>query len=76
MGRAVAAALGSELDDCAVFAREGLTGERDALWARVGAAPFLTDEEKREAVGYGPRRGLDGDHLRRKQPSQHRDRKP
>ncbi|NTE85790.1 phage portal protein [Agrobacterium rubi] len=30
----------------------GLSGERDALWARVGAAGFLSDEEKREAVGY------------------------
>jgi len=30
----------------------GLSAERDALWARVGAAEFLTDEEKREAVGY------------------------
>lgn len=30
----------------------GLATERDALWARVGAAGFLTDEEKREAVGY------------------------
>lgn len=31
-----------------------LGAEREALWARVGAAAFLTDEEKREAVGYGP----------------------
>ena len=30
----------------------GLSAERDALWARVGAADFLTDEEKRQAVGY------------------------
>lgn len=30
----------------------GLSSERDALWARVGAADFLSDEEKREAVGY------------------------
>jgi HK97 family phage portal protein len=30
----------------------GLAAEREALWARVGAADFLTDEEKREAVGY------------------------
>ena len=28
MGRAVAGALGRDLDDCAVYAREGLTGER------------------------------------------------
>ncbi len=30
----------------------GLAAERDALWARVGAAAFLSDDEKREAVGY------------------------
>ncbi|MBB6180872.1 HK97 family phage portal protein [Rhizobium flavum] len=30
----------------------GLSAERDALWARVGAAAFLTEEEKRQAVGY------------------------
>jgi HK97 family phage portal protein len=30
----------------------GLSAERDALWARLGAAGFLTDAEKREAVGY------------------------
>ncbi len=34
---------------------EGLAAEREALWTRVGAAAFLTDAEKREAVGYGPR---------------------
>lgn len=30
----------------------GLTAERSELWARVGTAGFLTDEEKRRAVGY------------------------
>ncbi|TWF57011.1 phage portal protein [Neorhizobium alkalisoli] len=30
----------------------GLAAEREALWSRVGAAGFLSDEEKREAVGY------------------------
>jgi HK97 family phage portal protein len=30
----------------------GLAAERDAVWARVGQADFLTDEEKRQAVGY------------------------
>ena len=30
----------------------GLASEREALWARVGAAAFLSDDEKREAVGY------------------------
>jgi len=34
---------------------EGLAAEREALWARIGAADFLTDDEKREAVGYGSR---------------------
>ncbi|AJY47235.1 phage portal protein [Martelella endophytica] len=29
-----------------------LSSERDALWSRIGAADFLSDEEKREAVGY------------------------
>lgn len=34
---------------------DGLAAEREALWARISAADFLTDDEKREAVGYGPR---------------------
>lgn len=34
---------------------EGLAADRDALWARIGAADFLTDDEKRQAVGYGGR---------------------
>lgn len=32
---------------------EALSGERTELWARVGAADFLSEEEKRAAVGYG-----------------------
>jgi HK97 family phage portal protein len=32
---------------------EALALERESLWRRVGAADFLTVEEKREAVGYG-----------------------
>ncbi len=31
---------------------EGLSAEREALWRRVSNASFLSDEEKREAVGY------------------------
>ena len=27
--------------------------ERDGLWARVGGAGFLTDAEKRQALGLG-----------------------
>ncbi|MDP3897628.1 MAG: phage portal protein [Mesorhizobium sp.] len=34
---------------------EGLSLDREALWRRVGAAEFLSDDEKREAVGYGRR---------------------
>jgi HK97 family phage portal protein len=33
---------------------EGLAAEREALWRRVSEAGFLTDDEKREAVGYRP----------------------
>ena len=32
---------------------QALSAERDALWSRVGAAAFLSDDEKRAAVGYG-----------------------
>lgn len=32
-----------------------LHGEREALWTRIGAAGFLTEAEKRAAVGYGPK---------------------
>lgn len=34
---------------------EALAEDRSALWARVGAAGFLTDDEKRELVGLPPR---------------------
>lgn len=40
-----------------VDAIEALSGEREALWRRVSAAPFLTEDEKREALGYGRRTG-------------------
>jgi HK97 family phage portal protein len=33
---------------------EALSTEREALWARIGAATFLTPDEKRAAVGYRP----------------------
>ena len=36
-----------------IDAVEALSPEREALWARVGLADFLTDDEKRAAVGYG-----------------------
>ncbi len=34
---------------------DALSSDREALWARLGAATFLSDDEKRAAVGYGPR---------------------
>jgi HK97 family phage portal protein len=34
---------------------DSLNSDRDSLWARVDAATFLTEDEKREAVGYRPR---------------------
>ncbi|GAB4131327.1 MAG: phage portal protein [Rhodothalassiaceae bacterium] len=37
-----------------------LAAEREALWARVGAATFLTPNEQRAAVGLGPLPGGDG----------------
>jgi len=33
---------------------EALGVEREAMWARLNAATFLTVNEKRAAVGYGP----------------------
>jgi HK97 family phage portal protein len=35
---------------------DGLSSEREALWARINAATFLSEDEKRAAVGYAPRR--------------------
>jgi len=42
--------LSFDLDDV-----PALGAEREALWARVGAADFLDEDEKRAAVGYGGR---------------------
>ena len=36
---------------------DALSTEREALWARVSRADFLTDEEKRELVGIEPSEG-------------------
>ncbi len=38
---------------------EALSEDRAALWQRVDAASFLSENEKREAVGYGARPGGD-----------------
>ena len=44
--------LGYDLDQVS-----GLSSERNELWTRINAANFLTDAEKREAVGYGAGQG-------------------
>lgn len=36
---------------------EGLSSERESLWRRISDASFLTDDEKRDAVGYQPHAG-------------------
>jgi phage portal protein BeeE len=38
---------------------DALSSDRAALWERVTKAPFLTINEKRAAVGYGPVEGGD-----------------
>ncbi|WP_350333377.1 phage portal protein [Coralliovum pocilloporae] len=38
---------------------DALSSEREALWQRVNDASFLSDSEKREAVGYSPERSDD-----------------
>lgn len=47
--------LGFDLDRV-----DALALEREKKWSRIGAANFLTANEKREALGYGPIEG--GDH--------------
>ena len=39
---------------------EALSAERDALWARIGRASFLSDAEKRLALGLPPRPDREG----------------
>jgi phage portal protein BeeE len=34
---------------------QALAMERESLWRRVNVAGFLTDDDKRGAVGYGPK---------------------
>ena len=55
---ALSQAVGAQFDDglrldLDLDQVEALAHDRDALWARVNAATFLTDVEKRAAVGYG-----------------------
>jgi HK97 family phage portal protein len=46
---------------------EALSTEREALWTRIDKATFLTPNEKRSAVGYGPVPG--GDELKGSDPA-------
>ena len=43
------------------YANDALSVERSAHWSRVGAADFLTRDEKRQAVGYGAAEAGAGD---------------
>ena len=43
---------------------EGLASEREAVWARLNSAEFLSDDEKREALGYSPKVSSEGTHER------------
>ena len=53
-------AYGAFTFDYDVDRLDALADERAKEWTRIGAASFLTDDEKREAVGYGPRVKKDG----------------
>ncbi|MEO0983278.1 MAG: phage portal protein [Pseudomonadota bacterium] len=46
---------------CRVNDIEALSAERDALWTRVARADFLTDDEKRAALGFPSTDELDGE---------------
>lgn len=50
LGPAWAEGLRLDVDRDAI---EALSADRDALWKRVNEAQFLSDDEKREATGYG-----------------------
>ena len=56
-------------DDDAI---EALSAEREALWSRVDKATFLTTDEKRSAVGYGPLEDRGNDLFRKYRPDQPR----
>ena len=56
----LAPAFGDFTFDYDVDRLDALADERAKEWTRIGAASFLSDDEKREAVGYGPRARSDG----------------
>jgi hypothetical protein len=51
---------------------EALSTEREALWSRIDKATFLTPNEKRSAVGYGPLEEGGNDISRKYRPDQPR----
>ncbi len=55
VGGDVGLELRCNLDDL-----DALSADREALWARLDGASFLTDDEKRAAAGYGPAAGAGG----------------
>jgi hypothetical protein len=55
-----------------IDAIEALSPEREALWTRVDKATFLTQNEKRAAVGYGPVEDGGNDLSRKYRPDQPR----
>ena len=57
----LAPAFGEVRLDPDLDAIEALATERESLWRRVSGAEFLTEDEKREAVGYGRREPSKGD---------------
>jgi HK97 family phage portal protein len=65
-GGAAALRLAPDLDQVPALAME-----RESLWARVNAATFLTDDERRAAVGYGVREDFP-DSIKRYDPNQPR----
>ena len=55
LAKALSAWLGHGLElRCDLDALDALAPDREALWARLDGASFLTQDEKRAAAGYGP----------------------
>lgn len=48
------AKFGGARIECDLSGVEALAAERDAEWARISCADFLTDDEKRHALGFCP----------------------
>ena len=45
---------------CRSCRRRAKKNAREALWSRLEAASFLTDDEKRAVIGYGPKGAAKG----------------